>query len=119
MVALVLQIAGFALAALFLVLYWFGVVHSPDLFVLAFGVHAAGDILFVAEEGLPNMSFSNIISSFESAVKIAPWLQFVGYMLVFMGLLAIGFKHQDAGKIIAYLGNALGMAGWVYKKIYP
>jgi hypothetical protein len=58
----------------------------------------------------------SLLSSFEQNVKLAPWLQFVGYMLAFGGLL--GHRHW-IGLPMAYVGLGVSMAGWLYKKIYP
>jgi hypothetical protein len=58
------------------------------------------------------MSISTLLSSFEQNVKIKPWLQFVGYMVAFGGLVS---KHP----LIAYVGLGISMAGWLYTKIYP
>jgi hypothetical protein len=52
----------------------------------------------------------------EKYVKLAPWLQFVGYMLVVGGLLAL--SHW-IGKPLAYVGLGVSMAGFVYDQIYP
>jgi hypothetical protein len=40
------------------------------------------------------------------------WLQFVGYVIGFGGLI---FKHPA----VTYVGLGVSMAGWLYKKIYP
>lgn len=111
MIALILQIAGFAL---FVVLAAF---KQPALYTgLAFGVHVVGDIIFVIENGVPSdMSF---LDSFESAVKIKPWLQFVGYMVAFGGLILTS-KHGNLGPIVSYVGLGMSFAGFLYNKIYP
>ena len=62
------------------------------------------------------MSLSTILSSFSQAVKLKPWLQFVGYMLAFGGLIFI--EHPGA-KVVAYVGLGVSMAGYLYNKIYP
>jgi len=54
----------------------------------------------------------SLLNTFEQNVKIKPWLQFVGYMIAFGGL---AVKHP----VIAYVGVAVSMAGWLYNKIYP
>lgn len=54
----------------------------------------------------------SLLSAFESNVKIGPWLQFVGYMLAFGGLIF-------AGHIAAFVGLGVSMAGFLYNKIYP
>ncbi len=48
-------------------------------------------------------------------VNLAPWLQFVGLMIVVGGLLAL--SHW-VGKPLAYLGVGVSFAGFVYEKIY-
>lgn len=53
--------------------------------------------------------------SLSNYVKIAPWLQFVGLMIVFGGLLAL--SHW-VGKPLAYFGAGVSLAGFVYEKIY-
>jgi hypothetical protein len=52
----------------------------------------------------------------EKYVKLAPWLQFVGYMLALGGL--IGLRHW-IGVPLAYVGIGVSFAGFVYDKIYP
>jgi hypothetical protein len=52
----------------------------------------------------------------EKYVKLAPWLQFVGYMLALGGLLAL--RHWF-GVPLAYVGIGVSFAGFVYDKIYP
>jgi hypothetical protein len=52
----------------------------------------------------------------EKYVKLAPFLQFVGYMLVVGGLLALRHKF---GVPLAYFGLGASFAGFVYDKIYP
>lgn len=52
----------------------------------------------------------------EEYVKPAPWLQFVGIMLAFGGLLALSHWY---GKPLAFLGLGVSMAGFVYNQIYP
>ena len=54
------------------------------------------------------------------------WLQFVGYMLNFCGLVGMGVSyglHTTFGFIVALVlsvvGTGVSMAGWDYKKIYP
>jgi hypothetical protein len=58
------------------------------------------------------MSFSSILNTIDRYIKIAPWLQFVGYMLAFGGLVT---KHPT----LTYVGLGVSMAGWLYNKIYP
>ena len=52
----------------------------------------------------------------EKYVKIAPWLQFVGLMVVVGGLLSL--SHW-VGKPLAFLGVGVSLAGFVYREIYP
>lgn len=52
----------------------------------------------------------------ENYVKVAPWLQFVGNMLAFGGLLALSHWY---GKPLAYVGLGVSMAGFCYDRIYP
>lgn len=54
--------------------------------------------------------------NFENYVKIGPWLQFVGLMLVFGGLVA---HSHWVGIPVAYVGAAVSLAGFVYNEIYP
>jgi hypothetical protein len=58
------------------------------------------------------MSLSTIFNSIDQYIKIQPWLQFVGYMLAFGGLV---LRHP----LVAYVGLGVSMAGWLYEKIYP
>lgn len=62
------------------------------------------------------MSLQSLLDTFEQYVYIAPWLQFVGLMLGFGGLLG---NHHWFGIPLAYLGFGISMAGFVYHKIYP
>ncbi len=62
------------------------------------------------------MSFSTILSSVDKYIKIKPWLQFVGYMLAFGGLI---FIEHPIAKVVAYVGLGVSMAGYLYNKIYP
>lgn len=58
------------------------------------------------------MSLSSILNSVDRYIKIKPWLQFVGYMLAFGGLV---LRYP----LVAYVGLGVSMAGWLYNKIYP
>lgn len=58
----------------------------------------------------------SLLDKFEQYVKIAPWLQFVGYALAVGGLL--GVRHWF-GVPLAYVGLFVSFAGFLYKKIYP
>ena len=49
-------------------------------------------------------------------VKLAPWLQFVGLMLVAGGLI---FLQHRFGLLTAYLGLGISFAGFCYDLIYP
>jgi len=80
--ALVLQLSGFILAIAALVLHW-----SHLDFVAAFGVHVAGDALFIAKEGIPLPGFSKLKQFFLSHVKLLPWSQFAFTMLALLSLL--------------------------------
>lgn len=62
------------------------------------------------------VNLSYIFNNIDNYIKEGPWLQFVGYMLTFGGLL--GHSHWF-GVPLAYLGLGIGMAGYLYKKIYP
>src|SRR6266849_8902070 len=102
-VILILQVAGFIAAGLALA------IHAPHfIFVTAFAVHRAGDLLLVREEGLPKMPF-NILNY----VKLAPWLQFVGLMLALGGLIAV--RHWF-GVPLAFVGVGVSFAGFIYDK---
>jgi hypothetical protein len=48
-------------------------------------------------------------------VKLAPWLQFVGYAIAVGGLLAL--SHW-IGKPLAYVGLFVSFAGFLYHKLY-
>lgn len=63
------------------------------------------------------MSLSTIFASIDKDIKIAPWLQFVGLMLAFGGLIFIGEYH--AAKLVAYVGLGVSSAGFAYNLIYP
>lgn len=54
----------------------------------------------------------NFLDKLDQYIKIQPWLQFVGYMVAFGGLIV---KHP----VVSYAGLGISMAGWLYKKIYP
>lgn len=54
--------------------------------------------------------------SLSNYVKLAPWLQFVGLMLVLWGLLALSHWF---GKPLAFVGVGVSFAGFIYHKIYP
>ncbi len=62
------------------------------------------------------MSLSTIFNSVDQYIKIKPWLQFVGLMLAFGGLIFI--DHHGA-KLVAYVGLGISAAGFVYDSIYP
>lgn len=48
-------------------------------------------------------------------VKLAPWLQFVGLMLVVGGQLSMSHWF---GKPLAFVGVGIALAGLVYRAIY-
>lgn len=58
----------------------------------------------------------SLLSTFEQNVKIGPWLQHVGTMLAFGGLI---FIHHRLGLPAAYMGVALSYTGTLYNRIYP
>jgi hypothetical protein len=62
------------------------------------------------------MNLSTILNSVDKYIKIKPWLQFVGYMLAFGGLV---FIEHPIAKVVAFLGLGVSMAGYLYEKIYP
>jgi hypothetical protein len=51
-------------------------------------------------------------------VKLPAWLQFVGLMLAFGGLLFIN-DYPDPAKLVTYLGLGVSSAGFAYTLIYP
>jgi hypothetical protein len=106
-VILSLQISGFVVAVILLC-----ITAAPHwLFVVSFGVHLVGDLLFLSVEGLPKMAFN-----IDNYIKIAPWLQFVGLALAVGGLLA---HAHWVGVPMAYVGIFVSFAGFIYDKIYP
>ena len=50
-------------------------------------------------------------------VKLAPWLQFVGLMLVIGGLVFIQ-EFPLVSKVVAYVGTGVSFAGFIYDRIY-
>jgi hypothetical protein len=58
----------------------------------------------------------NFLDKIDQYIKIAPWLQFVGLMLAFGGLI---YVSHPVGKMIAYVGLGISSAGFAYEKIYP
>lgn len=72
------------------------------------------------------MSLSTIFTSIDKYIKIKPWLQFVGYMLAFGGLLGAALEVAHplnlpalAGFVTAFVGLGVSMAGFDYTQIYP
>jgi len=63
------------------------------------------------------MSFSTILNSIDKYVRLPAWLQFVGLMLAFGGLIFIGDHHF--AKVVAYTGLGVSSAGFAYNLIYP
>ena len=65
----------------------------------------------------------SLLDTFEKNVKEAPFLQFVGYMLTFGGLIGIALEAcKPVHKfpfVVAFTGLGVSMAGYLYKKIYP
>lgn len=64
------------------------------------------------------MSFSTILSSVDKYIKVKPWLQLVGLMVVFGGLAFIT-DYPHAAKLAAYVGAAVSTVGFGYDLIYP
>ena len=62
------------------------------------------------------MSLSSLLGSIDKYVKLKPWLQFVGYMLIAGALIFISRPHA---LLVAYLGLGISMAGYLYDKLYP
>ena len=58
----------------------------------------------------------SILDTIDKYIKIKPWLQFVGYMLAFGGLILIDHPHA---KLVAFVGLGVSMAGFLYDVIYP
>ena len=54
----------------------------------------------------------SLLGKIDQYVKLAPWLQFVGYMLAFGGLI---FRHP----VLSWVGLGVSMAGFAYDLIYP
>lgn len=52
----------------------------------------------------------------DKLVKLPPFIQFVGLMLVLGGLIAV--RHWF-GVPLAYVGAGVSFAGFIYDKIYP
>ena len=52
----------------------------------------------------------------DNYIKIKPWLQFVGLMLAFGGLVFIDHSYA---KLVAYVGLGVSSAGFAYDLIYP
>ena len=69
------------------------------------------------------MSLSSLFDSLDKYIKIQPWLQFVGYMLAFGGLIGTSTVSSHMSHVVAlgvaYVGLGVSMAGWLYEKIYP
>jgi len=64
------------------------------------------------------MSFQTIFDGIDKYVKVKQWLQFVGLMLVFGGLVFI-VDYPHAAKLVAYVGAGVSATGFVYDTIYP
>jgi hypothetical protein len=67
-------------------------------------------------QGRYHMSLSTIFNSIDQYVKLPAWLQFVGLMLAFGGLI---FIDHPGAKLVAYVGLGISAAGFAYDKIYP
>ena len=52
----------------------------------------------------------------DNYIKIKPWLQFVGLMLAFGGLVFIDHSYA---KLVVYVGLGVSSAGFAYDLIYP
>jgi hypothetical protein len=71
------------------------------------------------------MSFSitNFLNWFETQIIEDQWLQFVGYMLAFGGLIGTALNSSKTqfhvALAVSFVGLGVSMAGWLYKKIYP
>jgi hypothetical protein len=59
---------------------------------------------------------SKIKAIIASDVLLAQWLQYVGTILLFGGLI---FLHSAHGPLVCYLGAGIELTGLVYKIIYP
>jgi len=64
------------------------------------------------------LSFQKITDAIDQFVKIKPWLQFVGLMIVFGGLVFLT-DYAHAAKLAAYVGASLSATGFAYDLIYP
>jgi hypothetical protein len=60
----------------------------------------------------------SLLDKLDKYVKLAPWLQFVGLMLAFGGLIFIG-DYPDPAKLVSYFGLGVSSAGFAYNLIYP
>ena len=63
----------------------------------------------------------NFLDKFETYVKIAPWLQFVGLALaaVMLYFVPTFTLVTHVAKGIAVIGIFVSFAGFDYKKLYP
>jgi hypothetical protein len=68
---------------------------------------------------MPNSSsfLSTVLNKIDQYVRLPAWLQFVGLMLAFGGLIFINEYH--AAKLVAYAGLGVSSAGFCYDLIYP
>jgi hypothetical protein len=57
-----------------------------------------------------------IFAKLDNYIHPGPWLQFVGYILAFGGLIA---HSHWFGVPLAYLGLGISFAGSLYDRIYP
>ena len=72
------------------------------------------------------MNFSAILTLVDKYIKIKPWLQFVGLMVAFGGLIGaalevahpVGFMAKLAFGV-AFVGLGVSAAGFDYNEIYP
>ena len=68
------------------------------------------------------MTFQSILDKVDQYIKIKPWLQFVGYILAFGGLIGVSSANSHMAHLVAvgvaYVGLGVSMAGWLYNAIY-
>jgi len=64
------------------------------------------------------LSFQTILGNIDKYIKLKQWLQLVGLMLVFGGLVFIT-DYPHAAKLVAYVGASVSTVGFGYDLIYP
>ncbi len=109
MLALILQIAGFAGALIMLAL------GKPQWFAALFALHFAGDILYLIAQGLPDMA--SFLDKIDEYIKVKPWLQFVG-LVGLAGTLFLS-TASTVSKTVGFVAFGVSLAGFVYDLIYP